>query len=280
MHGRHHEFVVLYRARKITLFTRRDFLYASVLFLGVRTLARTRRVRLLAIVPQQASASLRNGLAFGAEEAARTAALFGVVVTCDVVVHDERASVESLAESLGTRADGVVSAVPGSAGTRLLTAAADRGVVVVNVAGVDPLPGTARAGARRIFHVHPADRVDTMTETPALWHASLHRYGAEQLNERYERRWGAPMDSTAWAGWFAVKVLAETLLRLSEDGTSSEALASAIARGGFDGHKGQPLSFDPATGVLRQPLYAIGRDAGGRETVLREIRPEPRPRDT
>lgn len=282
MHGRRREGIVQNRARKITLFTRRDFLYASVLFFGVRTLARTRRVLLLAIVPPQASRSLRSGLAFGAEEAAHTAALFGVAVTCDVVVHGERGGeAASLADSLGTRIDGVVSAVPGTAGARLLMAAADRGVVVVDVAGAGPVsPSTASARARRIFHVHPVGHVDTTTGSPALWHASLHRYGAEQLNERYERRCGAPMDSAAWAGWFAVKVLAETLLRLPAGGSTAEALATAVGRGGFDGHKGQPLSFDPATGVLRQPLYVVGRDAEGRETVLREIEPEPRNRET
>lgn len=281
MHGCRSESAIPYRARKITLFTRRDFLYASVLFLGVRTLARTRRVRLLALVPARASPSLRNGLAFGAEEAARTAALFDVIVTCDVVEHDDRATAGgALAAALGSGADGVVSAIPGSAGAGLLVAAADRGLVVLDVAGAGPLPRPALAAGRRIFHVRPPAAHDPTVAAPDLWHATLHRYGAEQLNERYERRFGAPMDSMAWAGWFAVKALAETLLRQGGGDASGDALATAIARSGFDGHKGQPLSFDAATGVLRQPLYEIGRDVEGRETVIREIRPEPRPRDS
>ena len=235
-------------------------------------------MRLVALVPPRASPSLRSGLAFGTEEAGRTAALFGVVMTCDVAVYDEGGA--ALAASLGTRPDAVVSAVPGAAGARLLAAAAERDLVVVDVAGASPLPAMARAGARRIFHVHPLADGDSTTGTRALWHESLHRYGAEQLNDRFERRFGAPMDSTAWAAWFAVKLLADTLLRLPDGATTADVLATAIARGGFDGHKGRSLSFDPVTGVLRQPLYAIGRDPEGRETVLREIPPEPPDGDT
>lgn len=241
----------------------------------MRALARVRTVRLCAFVPPRAPASLRHGLTLGTEEAAHTAALFGVAMTCEVAQHDDWVSTDgALAGALGTRADGVVSAVPGAAGVRLVAAAAARGLVVLDVAPPDPTPRSSPAGPRRVFHVYPAHVAATASPATALWHHTLHRYGARQLNERYERRFRTTMDSSAWAGWFAVKALAETLLRQPAGDASGEAVVSAIARGQFDGHKGQPLSFEPATGVLRQPVYEIGRDVDGREVVLHELAPE------
>jgi ABC-type branched-subunit amino acid transport system substrate-binding protein len=99
------------------------------------------------------------------------------------------------------------------------------------------------------------------TRRVELWHPSLERFGAEQLNQRYERRYGRPMDSDAWAGWIAVKILAESALRAHA--TTSGALQRALTdpRAQFDGHKGRPLVFDARTGELRQPLYTV--DAAG-----------------
>lgn len=82
------------------------------------------------------------------------------------------------------------------------------------------------------------------------WHPSLKRFGAEQLNSRFESRFGVPMDSLAWASWMAVKISAELALR-----------ATPLERLRFDGHKGEPLWFRPEDHVLRQPLYVV---AGGK----------------
>lgn len=95
------------------------------------------------------------------------------------------------------------------------------------------------------------------------WHASLDRYGASELNERFAKRYGQPMTDAAWNAWFAVKALVETALRAPEGGDR----CAALARGRFDGHKGTPLSFDRATRRLVQPTYVIGRD--GRATPKR-----------
>lgn len=88
------------------------------------------------------------------------------------------------------------------------------------------------------------------------WHATLNRYGASEVNERFTKRFKRPMTSEAWNGWFAVKALVETSLRVAD----TAKLCDAVARGRFDGHKGVPLSFDPETRILRQPLYTIGPD--------------------
>ena len=88
------------------------------------------------------------------------------------------------------------------------------------------------------------------------WHPSLVRYGAAQLNQRYERRYGAPMDEGAWAGWVGVKIALEAALRAAG---GAGALAGTLRRLVFDGHEGVPLAFDDA-GALRHPVYVVRGD--------------------
>jgi hypothetical protein len=87
------------------------------------------------------------------------------------------------------------------------------------------------------------------------WHPSLFKFGASELNTRFERFAHRPMTSGAWLGWSAVKAVTEAWLR---DGS---ALCRALSELAFDGHKGEPLSFDASTGALRQPLYVVSGDA-------------------
>lgn len=74
------------------------------------------------------------------------------------------------------------------------------------------------------------------------WHPALRRFGAEQLNERFARRFGARIDAAAWIGWMLVKIPIEVALR-----------SVNISTARFDGHKGAPLTFD-ARRRLVQPL--------------------------
>lgn len=84
------------------------------------------------------------------------------------------------------------------------------------------------------------------TAVPTAWHASLRRYGASELNERFEALHGRPMVGDAWSGWIAVKLAVEAALRRRP----YEAVR-------VDGHKGVPLVFEE--GRLRQPLYVVLR---------------------
>lgn len=90
------------------------------------------------------------------------------------------------------------------------------------------------------------------------WHPSLARFGAEQLNQRFETRFGSPMDERVWVAWMAVMVATEAALR----NTTLERLR-------FDGHKGARLSFRSEDHTLRQPLYVVAGDE-----VLGEVGPE------
>jgi ABC-type branched-subunit amino acid transport system substrate-binding protein len=104
-----------------------------------------------------------------------------------------------------------------------------------------------------------------------LWHDTLERFGAEQLNARYRAAAGKAMTSDAWLGWFAIKVLFEAALRTRSTDAARLVAYLRAPTTQFDGHKGAPLRFD-AQGRLMQPVYVIVRDgASGAWTVEREI---------
>ncbi|MBI4513076.1 MAG: ABC transporter substrate-binding protein [Gemmatimonadetes bacterium] len=92
---------------------------------------------------------------------------------------------------------------------------------------------------------------------PSLWHHKLFRYGAEQLNGRFRKRFDRPLEARGWASWMAVKILAEAVLRAG--GAETSQLVRFLEKGGaqFDGHKGRPLTFRPWDHQLRQPLYLV-----------------------
>ena len=92
------------------------------------------------------------------------------------------------------------------------------------------------------------------------WHPDLERFGAEQLNQRFQRRFGRPMDEAAWHGWVAVKIAAEAALR--------GGVLQQLGEAGFDGHKGEQLRFG-GDHYLIQPVYLV--DAQGR--MVEEVAP-------
>lgn len=170
-------------------------------------------------------AAALDGARLGAEEVAHTFTLLGREI--EVVEH--------------ARADaiGIVSLLPDDA-------LPDAPLVIDACALSTCSPSTAfRVGGTR---------ADTL-----LWHETLHRYGAQQLNERFRRRYGRGMDQHAWAGWFALKVVAEAALRARSDDPAALATWLLTPRARFDGHKGRPLAFD-ADRRLIQPAYRIAPD--------------------
>ncbi|MGQ0657729.1 MAG: ABC transporter substrate-binding protein [Chromatiales bacterium] len=90
---------------------------------------------------------------------------------------------------------------------------------------------------------------------PRAWHESAVKYAALQLNKRYQQSAGKPMDDEAWAGWAAVKMLADTAIRAS---TADPAQLLAFLRTDlvFDGQKGADMTFRP-DGQLRQPILIV-----------------------
>jgi putative membrane protein len=87
------------------------------------------------------------------------------------------------------------------------------------------------------------------------WHPHFRRYGASELNERYEKTFGRPMSADAWHGWVAVKAIIEASLR-------GDNLCDALTRLRFDGHKGRALRFDAKTRTLIHPALLVRVDEG------------------
>ena len=204
--------------------------------------------------------SLALGIRFGVEEAQHAGRLFGAAVE---LVAD--ANVDRM---LGgpSRPHVLVGGPSEASCARLTEVAAAEGLLFFNVGcASDALRG---AQCRRsTFHIAASDamRRDAFAEAGLsasegevlLWHASLERYGAGQLNARFVARLSTPMDSDAWAGWVAVKIAAETCFRAKSCSAPEllDGLERATAR--FDGHKGRPLSFRLRDHQLRQPLYVV-----------------------
>jgi ABC-type branched-subunit amino acid transport system substrate-binding protein len=251
--------------------TRREFLgtlaYAFAALPGTALISmrgqQMLRVGLVPAAPGSAAAGAVRGATMGVEEAARTGTLVGRAM--ELVTVDAGAAQQAL------RGGGVSALIGGwdDAQAESLAAVAEAaGIVFVNAgARADALRGAGCA--RNTFHVQASESMyaDALAARPreaaeateaALFHPSLERFGAGQLNDRFRARWGgAGMDGAAWAGWMAAKVLWEASLRARS--TEPAALRAHLEAPStqFDGHKGWPLGFRPWDHQLRQPLYLL-----------------------
>jgi hypothetical protein len=215
---------------------------------------------------------IEHGFELGIDEARRAAALFAQPIQ---TLQTSYGSAIDIPKHVGAmRAKGVQAIIGGGSDDdchAIADACTESEIVYLNPA--------SRADALRrgscspfVFHVEASDAMyasaakEALSEEVVLWHPSLTRYGAAQLNDRYKARFGEAMTGRAWAAWAAVKVAWETALRTS--GTGVQPLAAALANEAtqFDGHKGAPLSFRPWDHQLRQPLYSVSH-SGAAEIV-------------
>lgn len=237
------------------------------------------------VAPDSASrtavqASAGRGVRMGVEEAARSASLFGRTV---VLVEG--------ADAARLVGEGRVAALLGGFSTEECRAlgglAGERGLVFVDL-GCDADALRGRGCQAASFHVAPSAGIlaDAVAQAgvaggrAVAWDARLERFGADQLNQRFRARFGQGMDSPAWAGWFAVKMLWESTLRARsvQPAALMAYLSSDAAR--WDGHKGRPLSFRAWDHQLRQPLYVaaasgdpaeVPRAVSGDEASSRDV---------
>ena len=93
------------------------------------------------------------------------------------------------------------------------------------------------------------------------WHWTWERYGAPQLNQRFEKLAGRRMQEEDWAGWAAVKAVVEAAVQTRS--TDAKALRAALISPEFqfDGYKGTAVSFRPWNRQLRQPILLHTHDA-------------------
>jgi len=186
---------------------------------------------------------LRRGLAFGDAEADRSGRLFGWRISAHDLTSNPRASVHAIVVDTG-ESPRLAAPVP-----VLRTSCAH---------ATDPWTFTLVACESR----------------GDVWHRSLEKFGAAQLNDRYAAAMSQPMTPKAWLGWFAMKILAESAWRARS--TDARAIADQLRTLSFDGHKGIALRFDDRQ-VLRDVVYEV-RGEGPNARVVREIVPaQPRP---
>jgi len=264
-------------------FTRRDFLSRTALFAAALPLSRWATLSSPAIrlrigfldAETDAARRQRQGFELGVEEARHAAQLFGGTIETRIIAE----------QSSDTR--DLTAVIGGEEPTRCIAwfrRAASEGFLFMNVGCTnDDVRG--RECSRSAFHVIPSDAMyrdaramaGNTSGEPTAWSASLSRFGADTLNQRFQNRFNQPMTADAWAAWLAVKILWESALR--QRSGDAQALARFLERDStqFDGHKGQPLSFRPWDHQLRQPVYAI---AGGQAVKeLPDASPESSVRD-
>jgi ABC-type branched-subunit amino acid transport system substrate-binding protein len=207
-----------------------------------------------------------RGARLGMDEAARSAGLLGRKLEIEWLAAPDSASAAGRARDLRERGFlAVVTALPGSAQSAFEEAAAGAGLLVVDARPAHP-EGPARRGVFRVGLPETAYQAALTRSAGSngsgdaravLWDGALYRYGAQQLNDRFRRRFGEPMDGAAWAAWMAIKAIAETLLRAPGAGGTDLSAAMHGRRAVFDGHKGAPLAFRGPGRTLAQPFYIV-----------------------
>jgi ABC-type branched-subunit amino acid transport system substrate-binding protein len=254
------EIIPTRRITTVRLATLLTVIIITVSSTGARQAVPRSRLRIGLITPSVESASaasVARGVRLGAAEAQQTAKLFGD----DVELYEASASADAGAVAAATRLSSsrqvhVLIGTSANDADALSRFAESRGILFFNVAS---RASALRAACRRhTFHLEVAS-TGNGSDTLLLWNPTLERFGAAQINDRYRRKYGIPMDGQAWAGWAAAKIASEAALRAHSTNPAKLLAYLESPEGRFDGHKGIPLTFGAADHQLRQPLYS--RDA-------------------
>jgi ABC-type branched-subunit amino acid transport system substrate-binding protein len=159
----------------------------------------------------------------------------------------------------------VIAATDAETLQRLSAKFATAGVVVLNLTADDE--ALRQACISNLLHIAPSARMKAdavaqwqkkrpMAQVEAwAWHEEFTKFAAGELNNRFRKAHGIPMDNNAWAGWAALKILSEAVARAQ---TTEPPRILAYLRNGlrFDGQKGVAQTFRD-TGQLRQPLLLV-----------------------
>ncbi len=235
--------------------TRRDFL--ALLSGAVLAGQRERRVAVaIGMITSRNTPfpEAEAGVRFGLREMERSASLVDGRLAVEPFVLEERASWR-----IRPGPAAFVSALDGP-GTVALADAELNGPCFNITARDDALRGPDCAAG--LFHIEASESMyrdaARLGGRPAvLWDPGLTRYGAGQLNDRFRAATGTAMGASEWAGWLAIKIIWEASVRVAQGEGMTGWLTSESA--GFDGHKGERLSFRSWDGQLRQPLFVPAR---------------------
>ncbi len=208
-----------------------------------------------------------RGARLGAEEATRAGDLIGAHLTLHTLVANKPRDAVRAARRLHEAGAAAIMGGTDEATCRALSDWAESsGALYLNVTcRADTL---RKPGLRNTFHIEASDSMYRLAAgeaegaEPVLWHAALTRFGAAQLNDRFEREFDSAPGPLDWTGWMGIKLLWEALLRTGSAEPSALAAFLAGDRAHFDGHKGEPLGFDRETHQLLQPLYLVDQGTG------------------
>jgi ABC-type branched-subunit amino acid transport system substrate-binding protein len=254
------------------------------LAVSARAQTSTSHLRIGVVIPSGAlTADERStiaGIRLGAAEAKQTARLFGAdVQVFEANGNGKTHSALSAASFLSSgRQVQILIAVSAAAADTVAKFAEEHHTIFLNVGSrSDALRSACR---RYTFHVEGSAtmyanarlfaprQAGAMRASPAssdsivLWHQLLERFGASQLNDRYRGVARSGMDGAAWAGWMAVKTVAEAALRTKSNNAAQLLGYLESPTTQLDGHKGWPLSFRASDHQLRQPLYIVVASSG------------------
>ena len=240
-------------------------LCAAIAFLSFASAAAALEIRLAYVGSTDESAWL------GVMQGQHEANIQGRFLDQNYVV--EAMTLEDLAQTQAPIA--AVIAAGDVAALQSVSAAMDAHAVFNVTAGDDVL---RQACVTNLLHVPPSSamRADAVTQWREknpdasveawAWHPKFVKYAARDLNKRFKRVQGVAMDDDAWAGWAAVRMVAEGVIRTqsTDPSTLLQFMKSEIA---FDGQKGMPLTFRD-TGQLRQRLLIVeGGELAGEAPV-------------
>jgi ABC-type branched-subunit amino acid transport system substrate-binding protein len=291
--------VFMFDSDRDQLLDRRTFLHAASMYVGFiafgsRTISvktpTAPDLRVGMILPQRdtgAGADVIAGIELGIDEAGRSAALFQKRVTLARKTFASARDAGSAATSLVL--DEHATILIGGGSDDECRAIADvctkHSALFINVVSrSDELRRSictkflthVEASDAMYASAHKIASAQTDSTAPAdcdvvLWHSSLERYGASQLNDRFNAKSHRPMTGSSWAGWMAVKAATESFFRAGANDGDSIATYMSSDTTQFDGHKGAPLSFRSWDHQLRQPLYCVASEAKPGSPIARDI---------
>ncbi len=100
----------------------------------------------------------------------------------------------------------------------------------------------------------PRPVVGTDGLVASAWHWTWERYGAPQLNQRFDRRASRRMAAQDWASWVAVRSVVEAVTRSASTDVATIRKTLTADDFAIDLYKGVPGGFRPWNHQLRQPI--------------------------
>ena len=102
--------------------------------------------------------------------------------------------------------------------------------------------------------VKPTPVVGAEGLAPLVWHWSSDRFGAPQLEKRFEKQHKRPMTGVDWAAWMSVKMIATSIQAIGSTELPKILDFFVSENAVFDGFKGNRLNFRGWNNQLRQPI--------------------------